>query len=121
MIRGVRGAITVENNAEIEILTATETLVREMINSNNIKANDVASVFLSVTDDINAAFPAKVIRMQEDWTYVPVMCMKEIAVPHSLEKCIRIMMHWNTELSQDEIQHIYLEKAIQLRPDLTKQ
>lgn len=118
MIRGVRGAITVENNAEIEILAATESLVREMINSNNIKANDVASVFLSVTDDINAAFPAKVIRMQEDWTYVPVMCMKEIAVPHSLEKCIRIMMHWNTELSQDEIQHIYLEKAIQLRPDL---
>jgi len=121
MIRGVRGAITVENNVEAEILSATESLFKEMINSNQIKASDVASVFLSVTDDINAAFPAKVIRMQEDWIFVPVMCMKEIAVPNSLEKCIRIMMHWNTELCQDEIQHIYLEKAIQLRPDLTKQ
>ncbi|WP_312096835.1 chorismate mutase [Niallia sp.] len=121
MIRGVRGAITVENNEEIEILTATESLVNEMIKSNKIKASDVASVFISITDDINAAFPAKVIRSQEDWTYVPVMCMKEIAVPNSLEKCIRIMMHWNTEISQDEIQHIYLEKAIQLRPDLAKQ
>jgi chorismate mutase len=121
MIRGVRGAITVENNIEAEILSATERLFKEMINANNIKACDVASVFLSVTDDINAAFPAKIIRMHEDWTYVPVMCMKEIAVPHSLEKCIRIMMHWNTELPQEEIQHTYLEKAIQLRPDLTKQ
>ena len=120
MIRGVRGAITVENNEETEILTATERLVRQMILSNQIIAEDVASVFLSVTDDIDAAFPAKVIRLQDNWTYVPVMCMKEIAVPHSLEKCIRIMIHWNTEVRQDKINHIYLEKAEQLRPDLNK-
>ncbi|KAB7672933.1 chorismate mutase [Bacillus sp. B1-b2] len=120
MIRGVRGAITVSNNEEAEILTATKRLVEEMIKSNHILAEDVASVFLSVTDDIDATFPAKVIRMQENWTYVPVMCMKEIAVPNGLDKCIRIMMHWNTDVSQQEIQHIYLEKAEQLRPDLQK-
>ena len=118
MIRGVRGAITVEINEETEIHTATEKLFNEMIASNDIVAEEVASVFLSVTDDINAAFPAKVIRLQENWNYVPVMCMKEIAVPNSLEKCIRIMIHWNTDLPQDRVQHIYLEKAIQLRPDL---
>lgn len=120
MNRGVRGAITVSNNEEAEILTATKRLVEEMIKSNHILAEDVASVFLSVTDDIDATFPAKVIRMQENWTYVPVMCMKEIAVPNGLDKCIRIMMHWNTDVSQQEIQHIYLEKAEQLRPDLQK-
>ncbi|HWJ80439.1 MAG TPA: chorismate mutase [Niallia sp.] len=118
MIRGVRGAITVEHNEEKEINAATKRLVNEMIVANKIEAEDVASIFLSVTDDVNAAFPAKVIRLQENWNYVPVMCMKEISVPHALEKCIRIMIHWNTDVPQDKIQHIYLEKAIKLRPDL---
>ncbi|MGP7816059.1 chorismate mutase [Niallia sp. 01092] len=118
MIRGVRGAITVEQNEENEILQATERLVQEMIRLNDIQADSVASVFVSVTDDITAAFPAKVIRLQEGWTYVPVMCMQEINVPLSLKKCIRIMFHVNTTVSQKEINHIYLEKAVQLRPDL---
>lgn len=118
MIRGVRGAITVEINEEAIILRATENLVKKMIQENNIEAENVASVFVSVTDDLTSAFPAKVIRMLEGWAYVPVMCMKEISVPNSLEKCVRIMMHVNTEQSQKEIQHIYLEKAVQLRPDL---
>ncbi|WP_445492204.1 chorismate mutase [Niallia sp. 03133] len=120
MIRGVRGAITVEQNEEQTILQATEQLVKEMIILNDIQAENVASAFVSVTDDITAAFPAKVIRLQEGWSYVPVMCMKEMDVPFSLEKCIRVMFHVNTDVSQKEIKHVYLEKAIQLRPDLKK-
>ncbi|MFT8321544.1 MAG: chorismate mutase [Bacillus sp. (in: firmicutes)] len=118
MIRGVRGAITVEKNEEKTILQATERLVKEMISLNDIQADDVASAFVSVTDDITAAFPAKVIRLQEGWTYVPVMCMKEMDVPLSLKKCVRIMFHVNTAVSQKDIKHVYLENAIQLRPDL---
>ncbi|GKU81002.1 chorismate mutase [Niallia sp. NCCP-28] len=118
MIRGVRGAITVEHNEETKIMNATERLVKAMILANDIQADDVASVFVSVTDDITAAFPAKVIRLQEGWTYVPVMCMKEMDVPFSLEKCIRIMFHVNTQVAQKDIKHIYLENAIALRPDL---
>lgn len=118
MIRGVRGAITVLENTENEIMQATSRLLHKMIEKNEIAPENVASVFISVTDDITQAFPAKVLRSIEGWSYVPVMCMKEITVSNALEKCIRVMMHVNTEKSQQEINHIYLEDAMILRPDL---
>ncbi|MGG0716699.1 chorismate mutase [Robertmurraya massiliosenegalensis] len=118
MIRGVRGATTIEENVEQEIVTSTETLIREMIAVNEIEAENVASVFISVTDEIDGTFPAKALRSIEGWTYVPVMCMREIPVKNALKSCIRVMIHINTEKSQTEIKHIYLEKAISLRPDL---
>jgi chorismate mutase len=118
MIRGVRGAITVEQNTEAEITSATEKVVNEVIAENGISPDSVASVFISVTDDVNAGFPAKVIRQLNGWKYVPVMCMREIPVPSSLPKCIRVMFHVNTEVSQSEIKHVYLEGAEVLRPDL---
>lgn len=120
MIRGVRGAITVSENDETEIIAATESLLRKMIENNAIDPNSVASVFISVTDELTAAFPAKAMRLIDGWTYVPVMCMTEIPVPSSLAKCIRIMMHVNTNVPQEEINHIYLGGAITLRPDLQK-
>jgi chorismate mutase len=118
MIRGVRGAITVNQNDEGEIVAAAEKLLREVISANNIIPNDVASIFMSATDDVNAAFPAKALRNIDGWTYVPVMCMKELAVPGSLRKCIRVMIHVNTETPPEDINHIYLEGAAGLRPDL---
>ncbi|WP_338451799.1 chorismate mutase [Niallia oryzisoli] len=118
MIRGVRGAITVLENTENEIMQATSRLLHKMIEKNEIAPENVASVFISVTDDITEAFPAKVLRSKEGWGFVPVMCMKEITVSNALEKCIRVMMHVNTAKSQQEINHIYLENAMILRPDL---
>lgn len=117
-LRGVRGAITVEQDKEETIVKATETLVREMINKNQIKAADVASVWMTLTEDLLSTFPAKALRRLEDWTYVPVMCSREIPVPGSLTKCIRVLMHVHTSVPQKEIVHIYLENAKQLRPDL---
>lgn len=118
VIRGIRGATTVTENREDEIIEATEILLREIIEQNKIEANMVASIFISVTEDITAAFPAKAIRLIDDWTFVPVMCMREIPVPSGLPKCIRIMMHVNTKVPQEEINHIYLGNATTLRPDL---
>lgn len=118
MIRGVRGAITVEEDNEQEILNATERLLREMIKQNEIEPEMVASVFISATEDIISAFPAKALRKIEGWTYVPVMCMREIPVVSSLKNCIRIMLHLNTNKTQKEIKHVYLNNAIVLRPDL---
>lgn len=118
MLRGLRGAITVEENEEQQIVEATEKVMRELITINAIEAEKVASVFISVTADIDAAFPAKALRQLEGWTYVPVMCMREIQVENSLEKCVRVMIHLNTEKAQKEMKHVYLEKAIVLRPDL---
>jgi chorismate mutase len=120
LIRGVRGAITVSQNAEEEIVAATERLLREVIGENNLSPESVASVLISVTEDINAAFPAKSLRLIDGWMFVPVMCMQEIPVPGSLPMCIRVMFHANTDARQDEIKHIYLEGAQVLRPDLLK-
>nr|WP_254179275.1 MULTISPECIES: chorismate mutase [Cytobacillus] len=118
VIRGVRGAVTVDKNSESEILEATEMLIRQMIQENKINSEDVASVFISVTEELTAAFPAKAMRSIEGWTYVPVMCMREIPVEGSLRNCIRVMMHVNIDVPQENICHIYLREAIQLRPDL---
>ncbi|RKQ37657.1 chorismate mutase [Oceanobacillus halophilus] len=120
MTRGVRGATTVSLNEEKEILKNTKVLVEEMIEKNDISASDVSHVFISVTRDLNATFPAKVLREIEGWKYVPVMCMAEIDVPNSLPKCIRIMMVTNTGLSQEEIIHVFQNEAVKLRPDLIK-
>ncbi|MDX8364856.1 chorismate mutase [Cytobacillus sp. Hm23] len=118
MIRGVRGATTVEENNANDIIQATEKLLLEMIHSNKIEPTDVASVMISVTDDLTASFPAKALRNIGGWMYVPVMCMQEINVPNALSHCIRVMMTINTSLEQEEVNHIYLEKATALRPDL---
>ena len=118
MIRGVRGATTVSGNNESEIITATEELFEKLIELNQIQPDTVASVFISTTEDIDAAFPAKALRNFAGWTFVPVMCMREIPVPNSLKQCIRIMMHVNTNQTQDAINHVYLRGAKVLRPDL---
>jgi chorismate mutase len=115
----MRGAITVTQNTEEEILTATEELLKKIIEENQIQPDLVASVFISTTKDIDAAFPAKALRKFEGWTYVPVMCMQEMPVPNSLTMCVRIMMHVNTKKSQEEIIHVYLRGAKVLRPDLS--
>ena len=120
VIRGIRGATTVEHDTESEVISAVEQLMEEIIRANDIDPEMVASVFFSATDDIHSVFPAKAIRNIEGWTYVPVTCMKEIPVTGSLPHCIRVMMHVNTSKGQQEIHHVYQAGAISLRPDLTK-
>ncbi|MFZ3588658.1 chorismate mutase [Bacillus sp. DJP31] len=118
MIRGIRGATTVGSNTSQEILNRTEVLLREMVLANGIEPADIASIIISVTDDVNADFPAKAMRRLVGFTFVPVMCVKEIPVPDSLPLCIRVMMSVNTNLAPHEVQHIYHERAQNLRPDL---
>ncbi|WP_170007472.1 chorismate mutase [Bacillus fonticola] len=119
MLRGVRGATTIKVNEKEQLFSHTKQLLEEMIHQNNIKAEDVASVFVSATPDVTCAFPAQVVRSLPGWEFVPVMCMQEMAVPGSMPKCIRLMMHVNTDLRQQEIHHVYMENAVSLRPDLS--
>lgn len=121
MIRGIRGATTVESDTEMEVISAVEKLMVEIIQVNEVDPDMVASVFFSATEEIRSVFPAKALRKFEGWTYVPVTCMKEIPVSNSLPFCIRVMIHVNTTKSQKEIQHVYQAGATVLRPDLTKQ
>lgn len=117
--RGVRGATTVASNDREEILTATRQLLALMIRLNGIESQDVASAVFSTTRDLDAEFPALAAR-QLGWLDVPLMCGHEISVPGSLPLCIRVLLHWNTEKGQSEIEHVYVREANRLRPDLTK-
>ena len=117
--RGVRGATTVEENSKEEILHATLQMLALMIRQNEIDTKDLASAFFTVTRDLDAEFPALAAR-QLGWTNVPMLCGYEISVTGSLERCIRVLLHWNTSKSQDEVHHVYVRDAIRLRPDLSK-
>lgn len=117
--RGVRGAITVEENSKAQILLATRQMLALMMRQNNIQATDLGSAIFTVTKDLDAEFPALAAR-QLGWIDVPLMCGYEISVHGSLPRCIRVLLHWNTELAQDQIRHVYLREAASLRPDLCK-
>jgi chorismate mutase len=117
--RGVRGATTVDRNDREEILTATRQLVALMVRRNDIDVRDVASAIFTTTPDLDAEFPALAAR-QLGWLDVPLLCGHEIAVPGGLQKCIRVLVHWNTDRPQSEIHHVYVRDAVRLRPDLCK-
>ncbi|MAT44158.1 MAG: chorismate mutase [Anaerolineaceae bacterium] len=118
-VRGIRGATTVTENTEQTILTATRELLGKMVNSNpGLQPEEIASAWFTVTPDLNAAYPAKAAR-QLGWQSVPLLCTQEIPVPDGLPMCIRVLLHWNTDRSQVEIQHVYLGEAESLRPDLS--
>ena len=117
--RGVRGATTIQQNEREEILSATRQLLALLIRRNEIEAADVASAIFTTTPDIDAEFPALAAR-QLGWIDVPLLCSHEMTVPGSLPLCIRVLIQWNTDKTQDEIQHVYVREAERLRPDLTK-
>jgi len=117
--RGVRGATTAEANQREDILTATRQLLALLIRQNNIQPADIASAIFSTTPDLNAEFPALAAR-QLGWLEVPLLCTHEANVPGSLQKCIRVMVHWNTDKPQNEIVHVYIREATRLRPDLSQ-
>lgn len=119
--RGIRGATTVEEDREDLVLQATKALIIEMVAQNDVEIDDIASVIVSTTTDVTSVFPARAIRSIEGWEYVPVMCTHEMDVPGAIQKCIRLMMHVNTNKAQREIEHIYQNAAVRLRPDLVKE
>ena len=118
-IRGIRGAITVEEDRAESILAATGKLLTAMLEANpSLRSKDVASVIFTLSPDLCSAYPARAAR-QLGWVNVPLLCAQEIAVPGGLPRCIRVLIHWNTDLAQSQIKHVYLKEALILRPDLT--
>lgn len=117
MVRAIRGATTVENNDAVEMLRETEKLLVEIIEKNKLIEDDVISIIFTVTNDLDATFPAIAAR-NLGWTSVALICTNEISVPGSLKNCIRILLHFNTDKRNNEVKHIYLNNAKVLRPDL---
>ncbi|MFL0555595.1 chorismate mutase [Paenibacillus barengoltzii] len=117
--RGIRGATTVTRNDEQEILDATAALLKEIVERNEIEPEDICSVWITVTPDLTATFPARAIRVLKGWDMVPLMCSTEIPVQGALPKCIRLLIQVNTTKGQREMKHVYLNEARSLRPDLS--
>jgi len=117
-IRGIRGATTVPADDSGLILEATRELLEAILDANEgMQPEDVGSAIFTVTEDLKSTFPAQAAR-QMGWGLVPMLCACEIPVPGSLPRVIRVLVHWNTELPQNGITHIYLNDAVKLRPDL---
>jgi chorismate mutase len=116
LCRGVRGATTVEHNTREAILSATRELLTRMVEANGIQPDDVASAIFTTTPDLSAEYPALAAR-QLGWHNVALLCTHEMAVPHGLKHCIRVLLHWNTEKLASEVQHVYIRSAVNLRPD----
>lgn len=117
-IRGIRGATTVTADTPDLILQATRELLEEILAENEgMRPEDVASALFTVTEDLSSTFPAQAAR-QMGWGLVPMICAREIPVPGSLPRVIRVLVHWNTDAAQGEITHVYLRDAVKLRPDL---
>jgi chorismate mutase len=119
-VRGIRGATTVDHNDQQQILHATSELLEAIILANDLLPDAIASVFITVTNDLDSTFPARAIRNMAGWDMVPLMCALEIPVQGALPRCIRLMVMANTSQSQAAINHIYLHNAKSLRPDLVK-
>ena len=114
--RGVRGATTVTENTKEAILEATREMMYIIIRANDMHPEDVASAYFTTTVDLNATYPALAAR-QLGWYDVALLCGHEMNVPGGLDRCIRVLIHWNTTRSSDEIIHVYLKGAENLRPD----
>lgn len=119
VVRGIRGAITVEKDDNKEISEATQELLTQIINNNGILSQDIISIIFTMTADLRSAFPAEAARAM-GLTLVPLLCTQEIPVPGALPQCIRVLMHINTEKRQDQIKHQFMRAASQLRQDLSK-
>ncbi|RLS54332.1 MAG: chorismate mutase [Planctomycetota bacterium] len=117
-VRGIRGATTVEANDAAQILAATRELLQELLTANEIVVYDeIVSAIFTTSQDLNAVFPAEAARAI-GMSQVPLLCASEIAVAGSMPRCIRILLHCNTDKPQCEIKHVYLRDAKRLRPDM---
>ena len=116
-VRAIRGATQLEANTASAMADATKELLLAMLEANGLTPRDLISVILTVSPDLNAAFPAAFAR-EVGFESVPLLCAVEIDVPGALPRALRVMMHCNTEREIEQISHIYLHGATALRRDI---
>lgn len=116
ILRGLRGATSVASDTEEDILEATRELLQALQDKNKFDPADLVSVFFTATPDLNATFPAMAAR-QLGWTSVPMLGAVEMSVPGAPPRIIRVLLHCYLDIPPEEIVHVYLREARQLRPD----
>jgi chorismate mutase len=115
--RGIRGAISVEINSVEAILAATRELLESIVAANDLAVEDIASIIFTATPDLDQVAPARAVR-EMGWVNTPLLCMQEMPVPGSLPRCVRVLLHWNTDRPAVQVRHVYFGQARVLRPDL---
>ena len=119
-MRGIRGAITIKNNVESEIISAVRWMVTEMCRHNGVKPDDIGACILSATEDVTACFPAAGVRQIPGFDLVPLFDARQMAVEGGLPLCIRALLLVDTDKTLREIRHVYLGEASLLRTDLVQ-
>jgi chorismate mutase len=117
MVRGLRGATTVEADTVEQITERSQELMRRIMERNELAEEDIVSVLFTATSDVTSTFPATAIR-EIGFGAVPLLCAAEIAVPGAMPRCIRVLLHAHTTRTRDQIHHVYLHGAQGLRDDL---
>ncbi len=119
-IRGIRGAVNVSADEPDEVIQATRDLLGTILDANpTLNPDDLASVLFTATPDLHSAYPAQAARAM-GWKHVPLLCFLEMSVVDSMPRVIRVLLHWNTDLPQESVSHIYLGETSNLRPDLSE-
>ena len=119
-MRGIRGAITVEENTAEAVMEATREVVVAMLEANEVKTEDIGAAIFTATEDITAVFPAKGARAFPGFELVPLFDARQMDVDNALDHCIRVLLLVDTDKTQREIKHIFLGRAKNLRPDLVR-
>ncbi len=119
-VRGIRGATTVDADEADQIRSATRELLEQILERNQISDfGDIVSAIFTTTDDLVSTFPAEAAR-ELGMTQVPLLCSREIPVPNSKARCIRVLLHVNSDTPQAEVVHVYLRDAQTLRQDISE-
>ena len=117
MVRGLRGATTVDADTVAQVTERSQELMRELLAKNGLAEDDIVSALFTTTADVTSIFPATAIR-EIGFGAVPLLCAAEIAVPGAMPRCIRVLCHVHTTRSRDDMHHVYLHGAHGLRDDL---
>jgi chorismate mutase len=116
-VRALRGATTVDVDRPEQVTERVTALLKEMFARNDVDHDDLISILFTATDDLTSIFPATAARTI-GLGDVPLICAREIAVPGSMPRCVRVMAHLETDRRRAELHHVYLEGAKSLRDDL---
>jgi chorismate mutase len=120
-VRGIRGATTAEANTAEAITDATEELLRELVRLNDLDVAEICFAYLTTTHDLTAEFPAFAAR-RIGWTEVPLLCGHDMDVqlpnPRGVPMCVRVLLLYNTPLSQSAMRFAYLRGAKAIKADL---
>lgn len=114
---GLRGAITCDENTKEAIDAQTQRLLREMLDRNRIAHDDLVSIIFTSTDDLTAEFPAAAARGL-GLGDVPLLCARELEIEGAMERCIRVLVHFQGDRVRSDLHHVYLDGARSLRDDL---